>query len=100
MSVTYSAWHESYRKGVERNLLDRVGPLERLHLHVDDAGIIAILERRISTVVGNDGIVHELWENLTSFSIPGHERITTAELWKQAWMYTGKREYGERVPEA
>lgn len=98
--MSYSAWHEFYRKWTEPNLLDRVGPLERLHCHVEDDSILVVLEKRVCTTVGNDGVVHELWAVLTEFRILGHRRISTAELWREAWIYTGKREYGERVPEA
>lgn len=95
----YSAWHEFYRKWLQPNVLERTGPLQRLHLHMEGDGVLVVLERRVSTTVGNDGVVHELWAVLTAFRIAGHRRISTAELWQEAWIHTGKREYGERVPE-
>jgi hypothetical protein len=100
--MSYCAWHEFYRRGVEREPLDRVGPLERLHLHPSEvAGVVrVVLERRVSTTMGSDGVTHELWAVLTAFHVASETIPNSAELWKQAWIYTGKREYGEKAPEA
>lgn len=99
--MSYDVWNEFYRKIVECSPLDRVGPLERLHLHPSEVdGVIqVVLERRVKTTFGSDGVTCECWVVLTSFHVASETIPNSAELWKQAWRYTGKREYGEKVPE-
>lgn len=61
-------------------------------------GIYVVLEREIpchrilATPTGT------LWVEMCGFWI-NRSVITSGELWIQAWIHTGKREYGERIPE-
>lgn len=95
--------HEQYlaRPDIDRLHTDK--PIERLVISADDNGLRIELQRMVS--IGYYSLympvmVHEEWVDLTAFDVHPENLRNSADLWMQAWMYTGKREYGERVPEA
>lgn len=73
---------------------------ERLVLHpsASGTGVYVALEREIPCDRILAGQTGTMWIFLTGFTLSAMY-ITSRELWEQAWIHTGKREYGERVPE-
>lgn len=96
--------HEQYReRDGDRSRLQPPCPIERLIITGED-GVLRVELQRLVAIGFYDWIpptvVHEEWAGLTEFSAYPENLRTSAALWLQTWIHTGKREYGERIPEA
>jgi len=78
-------------------------PKERLVISTsrEGDGIRIDLEREIdfNTLLSDAPILRKRWIFMYGLTLHGRLHITSRELWESMWIYTGKREYGERIPE-